>query len=73
MFFFFEHLQRGGRTRDNLDVMPFPAGAMHYRVSRFGKTGGAEIHKVLLTVFCLFVLIEKKDKNGRVKGGQRGG
>lgn len=29
--FFFEHLQQG-RTRDKLDVMPFPAGAMHYRM-----------------------------------------
>lgn len=37
--FFFQHLQQG-RTRDKLDVMPFPAGAMRYRISWFGKTGG---------------------------------
>ena len=66
-FFCLYHLQQG-RMRDKLKVMPFPAGAMHYRMGWNGRRGG--IHKVLLSTFFFFYW--KKDQNKRFEGGRWG-
>lgn len=53
LFFFLYHLQQG-RMRDKLNVMPFPAGAMHYRMGWNGRGGRERYIKCFCQQFSYF-------------------
>ena len=55
--------------KDKLNVMPFPAGAMHYRMAWNGR-GGERYIKCFCQQFSSFN--RKKDQNKRFEGGGRG-
>lgn len=59
--------------RDKLNVMPFPAGAMHYRTGGNEKGRETEIHKVLLSTVFSFNRKNDETKGLRVEGEDKRG